>query len=221
MTERNDRLRTQSELAFFGTVTASLSHELRNVLATIDEYAGLVGDLADAAGPEGSVKAPKVQSISERIALQVDRGKELSRRLNRFSHTVDLISDTFDLNEMAKETVELVRRLAYLKQVRLSVELADEAIMVTDDPFHCGHAIFLGVQLALETAAQQRSVAVTVATDRGCPTVRITSADTFDESVAPPDLAHALTSMTAKLALRVEWRATDGENQLVLFFPSE
>ena len=217
MTESNNRLRTQPELAFFGTVTASLSHELRNVLATIDEYAGLMADFGEAAGPDGVVSAEKVQSISERISLQVVRGREISRRLNRFSHTVDKLSETFDLNEMVKETADLVARLAYLDQVRLSTEVSDQEMQVTFDAFACGFVIFVAVQLALTAADQNRKVGVTVETRDGEPTVVVTSADPFAEASVPMDLMKPLETIAARVGVCLTWKT----DRLVLGFGNE
>ncbi|MEE4112297.1 MAG: hypothetical protein V2I40_05740, partial [Desulfobacteraceae bacterium] len=42
-------------LAFFGKVNASISHELKNVMAIISETAGLLGDLSEMARGGGSV----------------------------------------------------------------------------------------------------------------------------------------------------------------------
>ena len=42
----------QNGFAFFGAITASLSHELNNVLATIKELSGLLEDLVHAVKPE-------------------------------------------------------------------------------------------------------------------------------------------------------------------------
>ena len=209
-----NRLRTQPELAFFGTVTASLSHELRNVLATVDEYAGLMADFGEAAGPDGVVSAEKVHSISERIALQVVRGREISRRLNRFSHTVDRTSETFELNEMVEETVHLVSRLAYLEQVRLSTQLSEQETQVTLDAFACGFVIFVAIQLALAAADKNRKVEVTVeAGDHGLSVV-IASADPFVEASVPMDLMEPLETVTARIGTGLAWDT----DRLVLFF---
>ena len=214
MPESKNRLRTQPELAFFGTVTASLSHELRNVLATVDEYAGLMADFGEAAGPDGVVSAEKVRSISERIALQVLRGREISRRLNRFSHTVDRASETFELNEMVEETVHLVSRLAYLEQVRLSTQLSEQETQVTLDAFACGFVIFIAIQLALAAADKNRKVEVTVVAADGVPSIVVTSADPFVEASVPMDLMKPLETVAARIGAGLAWET----DRLVLSF---
>ena len=45
MSERGAPRERQDDIAFFGAVTAGLSHELKNVLATINELSGLQDDL--------------------------------------------------------------------------------------------------------------------------------------------------------------------------------
>ena len=45
MLKENEDLSRVEEIAFMGKVTASLSHEIKNTLAIINESVGLMGDL--------------------------------------------------------------------------------------------------------------------------------------------------------------------------------
>ncbi len=77
----------QRETAFMGRVTAGVTHELKNVLAIIKESAGLIEDILalnkDLAGPHQE----KVVRVLSNIRQQVDRGVDLSSRLNAFAHS--------------------------------------------------------------------------------------------------------------------------------------
>ena len=56
-------------LAFFGKVSASISHELKNVMAIISETAGLLGDLSAMARgvqPSTPICSPAVPRASSR-----------------------------------------------------------------------------------------------------------------------------------------------------------
>ena len=56
-------------LAFFGKVNASISHELKNVMAIIAETAGLLGDLSEMARgerPSTRICSPAAPTASSR-----------------------------------------------------------------------------------------------------------------------------------------------------------
>ena len=76
------------ELAFFGTITAGLSHELKNVIATINEYNGLLDDLAQAAARR-PLDPERLRQICGKITKQIERGESLILGLNRFAHSMD------------------------------------------------------------------------------------------------------------------------------------
>ena len=49
-TDKNNKTADQpvhSTLGFMGEITASVTHELSNVIGTIEQIAGLIGDLAE------------------------------------------------------------------------------------------------------------------------------------------------------------------------------
>ena len=75
------------EAAFLSAMTASTTHEARNVLAIIKESAGLVEDLVQMYGTRGNLDREKVDRALKRIDLQVKRGADLLTTLNRLAHT--------------------------------------------------------------------------------------------------------------------------------------
>ena len=73
-----NRLLHEMELSFFGTISASVSHELNNVLSIINEYAGLLDDLvtADKKGIPFENEKIKKENIQSRTAYGgIEAGK--------------------------------------------------------------------------------------------------------------------------------------------------
>jgi C4-dicarboxylate-specific signal transduction histidine kinase len=121
--------------AFFGTVSAGLSHELTNVFATINELSGLLGDLA-AAGQRGKPLDPRrLESISQRINSQVERGQRQAKRLNRFAHSVDGRGGHTDLNAVTQEVLGLFERVARLRKVEVLSVLPDVPLFAATEAF--------------------------------------------------------------------------------------
>jgi signal transduction histidine kinase len=95
-------------LAFFGRVNASISHELKNVMAIISETAGLLGDLSEMARGGTAVDPDMLTSSTDSIIEEIQRGFSTIRQMNRFAHSVD--SPVVSVNLM--EILDLVRNLS-------------------------------------------------------------------------------------------------------------
>jgi len=68
------RLREKG-LAFFGSITASFSHEINNIMAIIAELSGLMEDLLRVADLGHPPQLERFRRISERIGTQVNGGR--------------------------------------------------------------------------------------------------------------------------------------------------
>lgn len=214
MSRASDSQPHQGEIAFFGAISASLSHELKNVLATIGEYSGLLEDLLSFAGSSGNLSPEKIQSICGKITHQVERGEDLVRRLNRFSHSADLDIQPIKLSDLVVDMVGLCDRFAYLEQVTLDVSVPEETAVTIAKPFGFEHALFLCIRLAIGAAGEQRRV--TVAVDSAERKVIIQSADPFNRSSLAPPEYQLLESVVANIGGRLEW-VGEQENHLALF----
>jgi hypothetical protein len=61
-------------LAFFGRVNASISHELKNVMAIISETTGLLGDLSEMASTGNTHRPDMLTSCTDSIVEEIQRG---------------------------------------------------------------------------------------------------------------------------------------------------
>ena len=86
-----------NSLHFFGALTASVTHELNNVLGTIDQISGLLEDMAASASNNQTVSIENLNSLSEKINRQTERGIALIKQLNTFAHSADHVTAEFNL----------------------------------------------------------------------------------------------------------------------------
>ena len=140
-------LRSQ-DLAFFGTVAASLSHQINNVLTIVNELGGLVGDTV-AAGTPGEAQSERLGRVAERIVVNVARGSEYIRILNRFSHSVDQPVADVDVGEQVLLTEAISRRFAELRGTRVEAEVPPVPVVIRTRPFRLLHLLFVSCQGAL------------------------------------------------------------------------
>ena len=109
------------ELAFFGKITAGVTHEMKNVLAVINESTGLMEDLMAMASEEPFPFRDRFLRSTASIQAQVERGVALSGRLNRFAHSIDNPVALVDLGVAVDHLVLLAQRFAKMKRVELTV----------------------------------------------------------------------------------------------------
>ncbi len=106
-------------LKFFGKVNASISHELKNILAIISETAGLLNDLTDLAKQGKDLKLSLLEGCSESIAEDIQRGFTTIKQMNLFAHSIDAPIKEIDLLETLELTVKLSGFLSFASKVQI------------------------------------------------------------------------------------------------------
>jgi len=147
-------------LAFFGAVTASVTHEQNNVLSVIDQTAGLLQDMIAAEREGAPINVDRLTDAVSTVQAQTGRSLGIIRRLNRFAHSADAARVEFDLPEVLSNLVELCQRLAKLKYVRLRLLSSAEPLTLVGSPFFAQAAVFLSIRLALDTAERDDTIDV-------------------------------------------------------------
>lgn len=140
------------ENMFIGRISASLTHEIKNVLAIIRESSGLMQDLLALSKDGAFTYHEKFNSILSAIQEQVNRGVELTARLNRFAHSTDQPLVDLDLNDLVAQVVLLMERFARLRKVQLQAQRSDGALSLNTDPFRLQMVLAAGVDCLLQTA---------------------------------------------------------------------
>lgn len=138
-------------LQFFGKVTASISHEIRNVLAIINENAGLLEDLTIMAEKGRPLESDRLKILAGKVRDQVIRGDGIVQNMNRFAHSVDRRVEEVDLVEILNLMADLARRLAFMKGVSLEAKASNERIMITTKPFLLENLIWDCLSLAIKS----------------------------------------------------------------------
>ena len=105
----------EAGLQFFGRISASISHELKNVLAIVKEKAGLLEDLTLMADRGQPIDPARLKKKAETVKKQIGRPDEILKNMNRFAHSgvepvaqVDL-NQTHELLMALTETIRTIR----------------------------------------------------------------------------------------------------------------
>ena len=110
---------SDKETAFLGKMTAGMTHEFMNVLATIGQTSGLMEDLIALSLDESFPHHEKFRKIVKTIKTQVVRGTEIGTRLKDFAHSMDEASTRIDVNEIMGQVVFMMQRFARLRKLNL------------------------------------------------------------------------------------------------------
>ena len=233
MQRKVEELSRVKEIAFMGKVTASLSHEIKNTLAIINESAGLMGDLLGKDAPEDWPAYSRLTNLLASIEEQVQRSADIVKRLNQFAHTMDKSLADLDLNETVRQTAILAQRFATLRRVNLETQLASNPLYLQSDPFRLLYVIFGFIERAINCSPRESEVSVqteqsgemlqVMVTDQG--TVEVDSIRALI-SASPEaerddsDLTVLVQTIKALGGTIVPEQAAETGNRIVLSFPS-
>jgi signal transduction histidine kinase len=168
--EARSHLATMAHLDRIGSIgelTASLTHELHQPLGAIlrnSEAAALL--LAS-----GNPNLEELREIVEDIRKEDKRATEIIRRMRALLRKEDLREEQVDLNEVARETVELISPEAASRGVRVDVEVQSGSATVAGDRVHLQQALLNLVLNAMDamrdTPSEHRRLVVAVAATNG------------------------------------------------------
>ena len=125
----------EAGLLFFGRMSASISHELKNALAIIKENSGLLTDYVGMMARGMPVEPQRFQTVAARIEAQTVRADAIIKNLNQFAHTVDSPGKPVDLNDTLALLVVLHNRPAAMRQVSLAPCFAQAPVVITAASF--------------------------------------------------------------------------------------
>jgi len=149
MTANTDNRHPDPHVVFLGRVVASYSHEIRNILAIINESTGLMHDLLNLKKEELSGHAQRFTKTLEDIGQQIQRGQDLSTFLNTLAHAPDKEVGGVDIVHTMQTVFALSNRLLKNKKMGLCLEGKDIKLQVTTRPVECMHCFFCALEWAM------------------------------------------------------------------------
>jgi C4-dicarboxylate-specific signal transduction histidine kinase len=148
----------QAGVRFFSKMSASISHDIKNVLAVINENAGLLEDLCLMAEKGRAIDPGRLTRLAGDVKEQVRRGDIIAIRLHRFAHSVDDARARTDLSDLLDLLTALSQRFAAAKGVALEVRRPGSPVHATTRPFLLLNLLWLCLEQAIAAAGEGRSV---------------------------------------------------------------
>lgn len=158
MSRPSDFIATE-ETDFQGRITASVSHELNNVLATISETAGLQADLTELAISGRPLDAAELRRCADTIVDEVKRGFRVVKNLNVFAHSSDTPVAEVDLGQLVALMADLAGYLSYASAVKLQ-KREGAGPGVTTRPLLLEDLVYRGVVHAFRAVGPDGSIEI-------------------------------------------------------------
>ncbi|MBW1945338.1 MAG: sensor histidine kinase [Deltaproteobacteria bacterium] len=204
----------ETGLQFYGKTSASLSHEIKNVLAIINEHAGLLKDFALIAEAGTPMDQGRLKGLAEKVMKQIRRADGIVTTMNRFAHSVDESIKDVDLGEILEFGATLSRRLASMRGVTLEPMLATTPVRITTNPFFLQNLLSLCVDFAMVEAGGGKTVGLLAEETKNGARIRVTGLRSLAE--VPANTFPTKREKTLLEALKAELEVGVEAGELVI-----
>ena len=147
-------------LRFFGGISASVSHEIRNKLAVINEKAGLVQDIAVAMKTGRPIDPDRLEVQAGKIKDQVSQANEIVGALSRLGHSADATRARIDVANLVGLVVELYGRKLSQAEITIDTSGLTDGMSVSTNPFLLVCLVGACIDAALLRVDASRNLAI-------------------------------------------------------------
>jgi signal transduction histidine kinase len=141
-------------LHYIAKVTASISHEMKNVLAIINENKGLLEDLSFAAKRGRPIEPERLERTCGQMSKQIDRADSILKTMSRFAHSFDHPEAPVDLFDLCQLVATLAGRIAAQRKVILQVCQPAEPQTLARHPFAVQNQLWRCLELAIAATSE-------------------------------------------------------------------
>ena len=152
----------ETGLQFFGRISASISHEIKNVLAIVNENAGLLEDLTLLADRGKPLDPARLKVMAAAVKKQVDRADVIVKNMNRFAHSIDQTITTVDLDQTIELVIALTARFAAMQGVKVDLQLPASPLTIPTAPFYLMNLLCLCLDFSMSASGDEKRVELVV-----------------------------------------------------------
>jgi len=145
-------------LQFFGKMSASIAHEIKNVLAVVNENAGLIQDYISMHERGIPIDPEQLKSVSRMITKQVRRADTIMKNMSKFAHSTDQVIKTENVNDILDVVTNLSNRLATMREITLEKIPSEGPVKIKTNPFFLENLIWLCLDFSMDAVGPERTV---------------------------------------------------------------
>ena len=204
-------------LQFFGKMNASISHEIKNVLAIINENAGLLEDLSHLAQQNMPVDPERLKSVAEKVQQQVRRADGIVKNMNTLAHSIDEQLKRVNPGELLAFMAALCKRLASMKGISLAPVISEKPPEIITNLFLLETMLWRCLDFSMRAAGAEKTIGLSVAENNQGIDIHFTGLSGAGEKQSPlfpGEVDHELAgALGGKIALNEE------ANKIILSLP--
>ena len=197
----------ESSLQFFGKMNASISHEINNVLAIINENAGLLEDFAIMADKETPIDPARLKTMAGKILAQIKRADTMIKNMNKFAHSVDERIKYVDLNDLLELAVALSNRFASMRGVTLELDTSTNPLLITTNNFFLQNLLWQCLDFSMDAAGRGKTVSLNAEITENHAVIRFSQLNGLKdapEMVSPVTIESLLDALKGGLTTDIE-----------------
>lgn len=147
-----------NSLQFFGKISASLSHEMKNALAVINEHAGLLTDLVHMAEKGRPLDPERIRTVGTKVMEKVKHADSIIKNLNIFAHTVDNAAARIDVGDHLELMISLTRRLCAGKGITAMLVRPESPVAMEASAYSLIHLSWCCLEKVMQWAGEEKSI---------------------------------------------------------------
>lgn len=154
----NMKLKEHNEtvcLEVVSRICASLSHDVNNTLAIINENAGLIEDLIGMSKHEYILQSDDILPSTNSILNQVAKAKLLVANLNQLAHSNDEASTVLSLHSAINYVRDLLARLLLQNETELKIK-CDQELIIKCNKLQLHSLLYLSIRRVVEGTRPER-----------------------------------------------------------------
>ena len=132
----------QETMKFTAEMTTSITHELKNKLAVVNENAGLIQDLLFMGKQGRAVDMERFETISQKIQEQVRLADTIIKKLNGFAQSMEESETETDVAQALKSVLSLTAHLIEKYECEIAVTAQEAPWIINADPFCFKHLLW-------------------------------------------------------------------------------
>jgi C4-dicarboxylate-specific signal transduction histidine kinase len=148
----------ETGLQFFGRMSASISHEIKNVLAIVSENAGLLADYSIMAEEGMPLDPVRLKKMASTMMYQVSRADEITKNMNCLAHSIDDTIADVELKEIIELFMALTDRLTAMRKITVEPKLSGTPVKIKTAPFFLINLLWLCLEFAMAASSDIKQI---------------------------------------------------------------